>query len=95
MRHGHRLGDVVAHGAAQAASAHNSFDRFAGWIERNAGDAAFFRVGIAARKMAGQVMPGRVVGDEEHVVLLPAHGGQGMYGERVHKAVLAAGDQVA
>ncbi|MCH2161257.1 MAG: hypothetical protein MK085_05220, partial [Phycisphaerales bacterium] len=28
-----------------------------------------------------------------HPSLLPAHGGQGMYGERVHKAVLAAGDQ--
>ena len=28
-----------------------------------------------------------------HPSLLPAHGGQGMYGHRVHQAVLAAGDQ--
>ncbi len=27
-----------------------------------------------------------------HPSLLPAHGGQGMYGDRVHSAVLAAGD---
>ena len=27
-----------------------------------------------------------------HPALLPAHGGRGMYGERVHRAVLAAGD---
>lgn len=27
-----------------------------------------------------------------HPALLPRHGGQGMYGERVHRAVLAAGD---
>ena len=27
-----------------------------------------------------------------HPALLPRHGGQGMYGEHVHKAVLAAGD---
>lgn len=27
-----------------------------------------------------------------HPALLPAHGGQGMYGDRVHRAVLAAGD---
>jgi len=28
-----------------------------------------------------------------HPALLPRHGGPGMYGERVHRAVLAAGDQ--
>jgi formyltetrahydrofolate-dependent phosphoribosylglycinamide formyltransferase len=28
-----------------------------------------------------------------HPALLPAHGGQGMYGQRVHEAVLAAGDR--
>jgi len=28
-----------------------------------------------------------------HPALLPAHGGQGMYGDRVHAAVLAAGDR--
>ncbi len=28
-----------------------------------------------------------------HPALLPAHGGRGMYGDRVHAAVLAAGDQ--
>jgi formyltetrahydrofolate-dependent phosphoribosylglycinamide formyltransferase len=28
-----------------------------------------------------------------HPALLPAHGGQGMYGDRVHRAVLAAGDR--
>lgn len=28
-----------------------------------------------------------------HPALLPRHGGQGMYGDRVHAAVLAAGDQ--
>ncbi len=28
-----------------------------------------------------------------HPALLPRHGGPGMYGERVHQAVLAAGDQ--
>ena len=30
-----------------------------------------------------------------HPALLPRHGGQGMYGRRVHEAVLAAGDQVS
>lgn len=29
-----------------------------------------------------------------HPSLLPAHGGKGMYGRRVHEAVIAAGDQV-
>lgn len=29
-----------------------------------------------------------------HPALLPAHGGKGMYGERVHAAVLAAGERV-
>ncbi|MBD3219629.1 phosphoribosylglycinamide formyltransferase [bacterium] len=28
-----------------------------------------------------------------HPALLPRHGGQGMYGDRVHRAVLAAGDR--
>jgi phosphoribosylglycinamide formyltransferase-1 len=36
---------------------------------------------------------GRVV--NVHPSLLPAHGGRGMYGERVHRAVLAAGDRVS
>ena len=30
-----------------------------------------------------------------HPALLPRHGGQGMYGRRVHEAVLAAGDPVS
>ncbi len=30
-----------------------------------------------------------------HPALLPRHGGQGMYGRRVHEAVLAAGDKVS
>jgi phosphoribosylglycinamide formyltransferase-1 len=30
-----------------------------------------------------------------HPALLPSHGGQGMYGRRVHEAVLAAGDAVS
>ena len=30
-----------------------------------------------------------------HPALLPKHGGQGMYGRRVHEAVLAAGDTVS
>jgi phosphoribosylglycinamide formyltransferase-1 len=30
-----------------------------------------------------------------HPALLPAHGGQGMYGDRVHAAVLAAGEQTS
>jgi len=30
-----------------------------------------------------------------HPALLPRHGGQGMYGRRVHEAVLAAGDTVS
>jgi phosphoribosylglycinamide formyltransferase-1 len=34
--------------------------------------------------------PGRVY--NTHPALLPAHGGQGMYGERVHAAVLASGE---
>lgn len=35
--------------------------------------------------------PGRVI--NSHPALLPRHGGPGMYGERVHAAVLAAGDR--
>ena len=34
--------------------------------------------------------PGRIV--NIHPALLPNHGGKGMYGERVHQAVVAAGD---
>lgn len=30
-----------------------------------------------------------------HPALLPAHGGQGMYGDRVHAAVLASGDRIS
>lgn len=30
-----------------------------------------------------------------HPALLPRHGGQGMYGRRVHEAVLAAGDRIS
>ena len=36
--------------------------------------------------------PNRIV--NIHPSLLPKHGGQGMYGERVHQAVLAAGETV-
>lgn len=36
-------------------------------------------------------LAGRVL--NVHPSLLPAHGGQGMYGEHVHRAVLAAGDR--
>jgi phosphoribosylglycinamide formyltransferase-1 len=35
--------------------------------------------------------PGRVI--NSHPSLLPRHGGPGMYGEKVHAAVLAAGDR--
>jgi formyltetrahydrofolate-dependent phosphoribosylglycinamide formyltransferase len=34
--------------------------------------------------------PGRII--NVHPALLPRHGGRGMYGRRVHEAVLAAGD---
>ena len=34
--------------------------------------------------------PGRIV--NIHPALLPKHGGKGMYGDNVHKAVVAAGD---
>lgn len=37
-----------------------------------------------------QGWPGRIL--NIHPALLPAHGGQGLYGDHVHKAVLAAGD---
>lgn len=36
---------------------------------------------------------GRII--NVHPALLPRHGGPGMYGERVHAAVLAAGDRVS
>ena len=36
-------------------------------------------------------LAGRVL--NVHPALLPAHGGKGMYGEHVHRAVLAAGDR--
>ncbi|MDR0766660.1 MAG: phosphoribosylglycinamide formyltransferase [Odoribacteraceae bacterium] len=35
--------------------------------------------------------PGRVI--NIHPALLPSHGGKGMYGERVHEAVIRAGDR--
>ncbi|RZK64694.1 MAG: phosphoribosylglycinamide formyltransferase, partial [Pedobacter sp.] len=34
--------------------------------------------------------PGRMI--NIHPALLPKHGGKGMYGDRVHKAVMEAGD---
>lgn len=37
-----------------------------------------------------QAFPGHVL--NIHPALLPAHGGKGMYGDHVHRAVLAAGD---
>ena len=47
------------------------------------------------RKLGPRVLGryrGRVL--NVHPALLPAYGGQGMYGERVHAAVLAAGERV-
>jgi len=38
-----------------------------------------------------EAFPGKVV--NIHPALLPRHGGRGMYGERVHEAVLRAGDK--
>ncbi len=38
-----------------------------------------------------EAFPGKVV--NIHPALLPRHGGKGMYGERVHEAVLRAGDK--
>ena len=40
------------------------------------------------RRFAGRII-------NTHPSLLPAHGGQGMYGDRVHAAVLSAGDAVS
>ena len=37
-----------------------------------------------------EAYPGRIV--NIHPALLPKHGGKGMYGDNVHKAVVAAGD---
>ena len=39
-----------------------------------------------------RALPGRIV--NIHPALLPLHGGPGMYGRRVHEAVLAAGEPV-
>ena len=38
-----------------------------------------------------EAYPGRIV--NIHPALLPKHGGKGMYGDRVHQAVLDAGDR--
>lgn len=38
-----------------------------------------------------QAFPGRIV--NIHPALLPKHGGKGMYGDNVHKAVVACGDK--
>lgn len=38
-----------------------------------------------------KVYPNKII--NIHPALLPKHGGKGMYGDRVHKAVLAAGDE--
>lgn len=38
-----------------------------------------------------EAYPGRIV--NIHPALLPKHGGKGMYGDRVHQAVVAAGDK--
>ncbi|MFZ4862849.1 phosphoribosylglycinamide formyltransferase [Sphingobacterium sp. Mn56C] len=38
-----------------------------------------------------QAFPNKII--NIHPSLLPKHGGKGMYGDRVHKAVLAAGDE--
>ena len=37
-----------------------------------------------------EAFPGRIV--NIHPALLPKHGGKGMYGDRVHEAVVASGD---
>lgn len=44
---------------------------------------------VGPRTLAG--FPGRVI--NVHPALLPAHGGRGMYGSRVHSAVLLAGEK--
>ena len=47
-------------------------------------------------RMLGPRVLGRYLGRvlNVHPALLPAYGGRGMYGERVHAAVLAAGERV-
>jgi phosphoribosylglycinamide formyltransferase-1 len=39
-----------------------------------------------------EIFEGRII--NVHPALLPAYGGQGMYGAAVHEAVLASGDQI-
>ena len=52
--------------------------------------AGFLRLlpGSTVRKHAGKII-------NIHPALLPKHGGKGMYGQRVHAAVLAAGETVS
>lgn len=40
-----------------------------------------------------QAFPGRII--NLHPSLLPAHGGQGLYGRRVHESVIRSGDSVS
>jgi phosphoribosylglycinamide formyltransferase-1 len=48
--------------------------------------AGFLRLLLVPERWAGRVL-------NIHPSLLPRHGGKGFYGERVHRAVLAAGDR--
>lgn len=48
--------------------------------------AGFLRLLLVPERWAGRVI-------NIHPSLLPRHGGKGFYGERVHRAVLAAGDR--
>ncbi len=70
--------DVVAHNAAQNA-----------WIMSHAPDMILLAGYLCFyHRPAG--FDGPIL--NIHPALLPAHGGKGMYGDRVHAAVLAAGD---
>lgn len=67
------------------------------WLQTLAGEDAQLIVlaGFLKRVPVAVVEAGRGRMINIHPALLPRHGGPGMYGRRVHQAVLAAGDSVS
>jgi phosphoribosylglycinamide formyltransferase-1 len=90
-----RHGIAFAHLSSQTHPDPEQLDRAVCEALSGAGADLVFLAGYM-KKLGNQTLArfqGRIL--NTHPSLLPRHGGQGMYGARVHQAVIAAGDRVS
>jgi phosphoribosylglycinamide formyltransferase-1 len=88
-----RARDIPARHVATRPDPERGDDRLAGLLMESGADLVILSGYL--RKLGPKVLSafgGRIL--NIHPALLPRHGGQGMYGRRVHEAVLAAGEAV-